>query len=56
MKKTVSIILGIAGLIIAWFGVSRGETDMTFPLVNMMAQIFAGFMVMGAGFALARWE
>lgn len=56
MKRIISITLGIAGFIIAWLAVSIGETDMTVPLINIIMQIFAGFMVMGAGFALARWK
>ena len=56
MKKIVTIIFIVVGFVIAWGTIGRAESDMTFPMINLVIQTFAGFMVMGMGVAIARWK
>lgn len=57
IKKIAVIIIGIAGFVIAWGAVSADEImGAAIPLSHLVMQTFAGVMLMGMSFALARWE
>lgn len=50
-------MLGIAGFVIAWSAASADEVlGAAYPLSHLVMQTFAGIMLMGMSFALARWE
>ena len=57
MKRFITIILAIAGFVLAWSAPYLDEiTGATIPLSHLVMLIFAGFMLMGMSFALVRWK
>lgn len=56
MKKVLSIVLGVVGFVVALSAVSTAESDFMYPFINLMFQTFAGFMLIGMSFAIARWK
>lgn len=56
IKNLLSTALIIIGFFISYGAVGGAEADYYYPFARLVALIFAGFMFIGMGVVLRRWE
>ena len=56
IKDTFAAMLGFLGFMLGFGVVGRMESDVFFPISKAVALMFASFMFIGMGIALARWD
>ena len=56
MKNLLATALIIAGTMISVGAVGGAEADYYYPFARLVALVFAGFMFIGMGVVLTRWE